>query len=76
MKKFVRTTSLKNLMGYLVKIDEAAKRTNVCYSWSITDTTNMLIHVDVELTLIVEGLQNNIDMFDYLIDPKENNTKL
>lgn len=68
VKILKRTTSPKYLQPYLLKMEFVAKITDVQFTWIVDRCINWGFHYDMELSIIVEGDEDKIEMFDKMIE--------
>lgn len=62
-----RPVRLKNLNSFLIRLDYVHEKTNVDVHWTISDTSNHVVYVDLEITLTLTGDKNDLEAFATLI---------
>lgn len=68
MRILKRTTSPIYLQPYLLKMEFVAKTVGVEFTWIVDKCRQWGFHYDMELSIIVEGDEDKIDLFDNMIE--------
>lgn len=68
MKLIKRNTRLKNFQCYKQKMEDIASELGLEIKVMMTNSTNLIFHVDIEIEAIVRGTDEQIDIFEKLIE--------
>lgn len=68
MRIIQRNVSLKHLIGTIEEINLVSNKLGITTNVIIKSITNWIFHVDVLISIIIEGEDNKIDEFENLIN--------